>query len=159
MDGSSQVSRALHDEHRASLDLLGRVERVLGAPRAAGDELAPAARTLLKYLQQEVDRHFGFEERELFSRMSEAGESDLAALLAEEHESISAVAEDLQPLLQSAAAGQPFDAAALQRLMPELIERQVAHIQKETMALLPLLDDLLDEDTDRDLAFAYASSP
>ena len=40
----------------------------------------------------------------------------------------------------------------------ELVERQVSHIQKETMALLPLLDDLLDEETDRELAFAYASA-
>ena len=39
----------------------------------------------------------------------------------------------------------------------EIVERQVAHIQKETMALLPMLDDLLDEETDRELAFAYAS--
>ena len=37
-----------------------------------------------------------------------------------------------------------------------IVERQVAHIQKESMALLPLLDDLLDEDDDRELAFAYA---
>jgi hypothetical protein len=34
---------------------------------------------------------------------------------------------------------------------------QVAHIQKETMALLPMLDDLLDDDSDRELAFAYAA--
>ena len=33
----------------------------------------------------------------------------------------------------------------------------VAHIQKETMALLPLLDDLLDEDSDRELSFAYSA--
>ena len=42
--------------------------------------------------------------------------------------------------------------------MLELVERLVSHIQKETMALLPLLDDLLDEDTDRELAMAYASA-
>ena len=34
--------------------------------------------------------------------------------------------------------------------------REVAHIQKETMALLPMLDDFLDEESDRALAFAYA---
>ena len=47
--------------------------------------------------------------------------------------------------------------AALQRGVLELIERMVSHIQKETMALLPMLDDLLDEETDRELAFAYAA--
>ncbi len=40
----------------------------------------------------------------------------------------------------------------------EIVERQVSHIQKETMALLPLLDDLLDDDTDRELSMAYASA-
>jgi len=39
----------------------------------------------------------------------------------------------------------------------EMIERQVAHIQKETMALLPMLDDVLDDDDDRALAFACAA--
>jgi hypothetical protein len=47
---------------------------------------------------------------------------------------------------------------ALRPLALEFVERQVVHIQKETMALLPLLDELLDDDTDRDLAFAYAAS-
>jgi hypothetical protein len=44
----------------------------------------------------------------------------------------------------------------MKRYALDMIERQVAHIQKETMALLPMLDDLLDDDDDRELAFAYA---
>ena len=32
------------------------------------------------------------------------------------------------------------------------------HIQKETMALLPMLDDLLDEHTDRELPSSYATA-
>jgi hypothetical protein len=39
-----------------------------------------------------------------------------------------------------------------------MVERQVAHIQKETMALLPMLDDLLDDDTDRELSMSYATA-
>ena len=46
---------------------------------------------------------------------------------------------------------------ALKRGVLELVERLVSHIQKEEMALLPLLDDLLDDETDRQLAFAYAA--
>lgn len=34
----------------------------------------------------------------------------------------------------------------------------VSHIQKETMALLPLLEDLLDDETDRELAMAYVGA-
>ena len=44
------------------------------------------------------------------------------------------------------------------RLALELVERQVAHIQKESMALLPMLDDLLDDETDRALSFACTSA-
>ena len=92
--------------------------------------------------------------------MAEAGDGDLAALLTEEHDSIRAVVEELTPLARAAAAGSlaPAGSAALKHLMLELVERQVAHIQKESMALLPLLDDLLDEETDRQLAFAYAAA-
>ena len=47
--------------------------------------------------------------------------------------------------------------AARKRHALEMIERQVAYIQKETMALLPMLDDVLDDDDDRALAFACAA--
>jgi hypothetical protein len=58
------------------------------------------------------------------------------------------------------AAGTLADADfdAFKRGVMEIVERQVSHIQKETMALLPLLDDLLDDDTDRELSMAYASA-
>jgi hypothetical protein len=83
----------------------------------------------------------------------------MAGLLVEEHDAIRAVCGELLPLAREAAAGTLSDAGwdALKRGALEMVERQVAHIQKETMALLPLLDDLLDEDTDRELAFAYAA--
>ena len=157
-----QVSPALDEEHRSNLDFLGRVEQALArAPRsgAARDpELERLARTLERHLEVEVGRHFDFEERELFPRMSEAGDGDMAALLVEEHDAIRAVCEELLPLVREAGAGALSDAGwdALRRGALEMVERQVAHIQKETMALLPLLDDLLDDDADRDLAFAYA---
>ena len=123
-------------------------------------DLARLVGALGRHLEQDVDRHFDFEERELFPRMAEAGDGDMAALLAEEHEAIRAVAAELLPLARAAAAGTLDDAGwdALRRSALELVERQVAHIQKETMALLPLLDDLLDDETDRELAFAYASA-
>ena len=164
MSYERQVSRALDDEHRANLALLGQVEQALArAPRSGAGrdpELGRLAGALARHLEQEVERHFAFEESELFPRMRDAGDGDIAGLLAEEHEAIRAVASELAPLARSAAAGTLDDAgwAALKRLAVELIERQVAHIQKETMALLPLLEDLLDEDADRELAFAYAAA-
>jgi len=162
MNFSRQTSHTLHEEHRANLDLLGRVEQALARlPRGStgGPELVKLIRTLGQHLTQDVERHFGFEERELFTRLSDAGDGDIASLLLDEHEAIRAVSAELLPLTQAATAG-TLDAAgwdALKCSALELVERQVAHIQKEEMALLPALDDLLDDDTDRELAFAYAA--
>ena len=163
MNFSSQTSHTLHEEHRANLDLLGRIEQALArAPRGEGardPDLIKLIGALARSLEQDIDRHFGFEEQELFPRMREAGDGEIAMLLAEEHDAIRAVAEELLPLTRAAASG-TLDAAgwdALKRGALEMVERQVAHIQKEEMALLPLLDDLLDEETDRQLAFNYAA--
>ena len=159
MDHRSLVSRTLDDEHRANLALLDRVEQAFGRMRSRGsDELRTLAGALARQVEQDIGRHFAFEERELFPRMTDAGDGDMAALLAEEHASIRAVADELLPLARAAQEG-TLDAAgwdALARGALEIAERQVAHIQKESMALLPLLDDLLDENDDRELAFAYA---
>ncbi|MEO7116477.1 MAG: hemerythrin domain-containing protein, partial [Caldimonas sp.] len=125
----------------------------------ADAELARLLPAFVRLIEQDIGRHFDFEESELFPRMAESGDGDMAELMREEHDAIREVAAEVLPLARSAAAGSldraGFD--ALRRGASELIERQVAHIQKETMALLPLLDDLLDEDLDRDLAFAYAT--
>jgi hemerythrin-like domain-containing protein len=163
MNFNRQTSHTLHKEHRANLDLLGRAEQALTrAPRGDGPrepELIKLVVALARSLEQDIGRHFGFEEKELFPRMAEAGDGEIAMLLTEEHEAIREVAEELLPLTRAAAAG-TLDGAgwdALKRGALELVERQVAHIQKEEMALLPLLDDLLDDETDRQLAFDYAA--
>ena len=162
MNFARQTSHRLHEEHRANLDLLGRVEQALvRMPRggSADPALVKLAGKLGEHLTQDVERHFGFEERELFTRLREAGDEGIAALLQEEHDAVREVAAELLPLTQAASAG-TLDAAgwdALNRGALELVERQVAHIQKEEMALLPALDDLLDDETDRELAFAYAA--
>ncbi len=159
-----QVTRALDDEHRANLALLARVEDAFARPptqRTMQDpDVARLAAALGTLVEREMVRHFDFEERELFPRMSDAGDGGMAALLTEEHDAMRAVADEILPLARAAAAGtlDPAGWHALQRGALEMVERQVAHIQKETMALLPLLENLLDEDVDRELAFAYAAA-
>jgi len=159
-----QVSHALDTEHRSNLELLGRVEQAfVRAPRvgAARDtDVRRLAAALLRLIEQDIGRHFDFEERELFPRVADAGEGAIAELLQHEHDAIRAVASEIEPLLRAVAAGTLDDDgfATMKRGTLEMVERQVAHIQKETMALLPMLDDLLDDETDRALAFAYASA-
>jgi hemerythrin-like domain-containing protein len=163
MNFQRQVSRMLDAEHHASLDLLGQVEQAFVRASRAGSthdaELAALAARLGRNLEHDVGRHFDFEEQQLFPRMVDSGDGGMAALLGEEHAVIREVALELLPLTRAAAAGE-LDAEgwrSLARGALEMVERQVSHIQKETMALLPLLDDLLDDDTDRELALAYAS--
>ena len=163
MNYARQTPHTLHTEHLASIGLLGRVEQALmrAPPRGAAPEtLMQALPALIQQIEHDVGRHFAFEENELFTRLSAAGEGNIAALLADEHEAIRSVADDLLPLLRGALAG-TLDVPgwdALRRDTFELVERQVSHIQKEQMALLPMLDDLLDEATDDQLALAYAAA-
>jgi iron-sulfur cluster repair protein YtfE (RIC family) len=165
MDFRRQTNRRLYEEHVATIELLARVERVFtgraGAyPPAAGDANWLAfARAVLGALEVEVARHFEFEERELFPRLQAAGDGELAALLLEEHETIRAAATPLAERLRASLAGsaQAADWQAMKTLGLELAERLVSHAQKEDGALLPVLEDLLDEDTDRELFSAYAA--
>ena len=160
MQFESHISRRLHEEHDANLDLLARFEKLTaratdGPP--PGDAWASLARTLAAGLEIEVARHFEFEEQELFPRLAAAGEAGICELLTEEHKTIRAVADTLPAQLRaSLAAG--FDAAAWRALRTaglELAERLRGHIQKEEMGLLPAIDALLGEEVDRELAAAY----
>src|SRR5471030_693745 len=110
MDFQRQTSRRSYEEHAATLQLLARVERVFTGragvyPPAAGDgNWLAFARALLSAIEVEVALHFEFEERDLFPRLEEAGDGDLAALLNEEHATIRAVAQSLVNLLRQALA-------------------------------------------------------
>jgi hypothetical protein len=163
MEFQLQTSRRLHEEHAATLELLNRVERVFtgraGAyPPPEGDSNWRAfARGLLGAIDVEVARHFEFEERDLFPRLEQAGDGDLAGLLIEEHASIRAVAKPLADLLRKALAGEAPDWQTMKVLGLEFSERLGSHAQKEDGALLPVLDNLLDEETDRQLFGAYAA--
>ena len=83
----------------------------------------------------------------------------MAALFEEEHTTIRAVAQPLADLLRQALAGAlaPPQWQTLKTLALEFSERLGSHAQKEDGALLPVLEQLLDEETDRELFGAYAA--
>ncbi len=166
MDYLRQTSRRLHEEHLATLGAWGRLELAIAArgadwPPAAPDEpLERALRECSAGLAEEVSRHFEFEEQALFPRLADAGEADIVQLLAEEHETIRAAAVDFATRVAAQRAGglDPQGWQRLRTLALELAERLTVHVQKEEMALLPMLEDLLDDDTDRELLAAYADA-
>jgi len=149
MDFNRQISRRLHEEHQATLALWNRFEQAAGA-RTWPPEV-DLIRRCAAALAEEISHHFEFEETELFPRLAEAGEGDIAELLTEEHAAIRAAAKGFSAALE-AQDWQPLRTAGL-----ELSERLMAHVQKEEMSLLPSIEDLLDEETDAQLALAYAS--
>jgi hemerythrin-like domain-containing protein len=160
MDPVRQTSRALHDEHVATLDLIRRVDQALAMFARAGTAdatLRRAVAELDQHLRHEVDRHFDFEERDIFPRLVEAGEAGICELLTDEHVTIRAVLADLLPLTAKAAELDASQWKSLRLHVAELGERLASHIEKEEMGLLPLVDDAIDEDTDRELALAHAS--
>jgi hemerythrin-like domain-containing protein len=157
---TTQTGRMLDEEHRNNLALLERMERVIGAAPEPTPELRKLLGEFARCMEVDIGRHFEFEEQHLFPRLAEAGDGAIAALMREEHDAIREVAQELLPLAREVAQG-VVDEEAWDRLrlgMLELIERQVSHIQKETMAVLPLLQDLLDADTDGELALGYAAT-
>ena len=143
-----QVTRRLHEEHVATLALCSRLETTL----AAGKSDPVLMRAAAAALAGEIERHFGFEETELFPRLAAGGQGDLAELLQEEHAAIRAAAARFI----TAVKENPL-AASLKPLGLEVAERLASHAQKEEMSMLPALDQLLDEGADHELACAYAA--
>ena len=148
MEFNRHISRRLHEEHDATLALWMRVEASLNAGPQDPALLKGAAAALA----DELDRHFRFEETELFPRLAAAGEADIGELLQEEHDTIRAAGQRFIALVNA----DPAD-SRIKPLGLELAERLVAHVQKEEMSLLPALDDLVDESADGELTLAYTS--
>ena len=163
MEFNLNITRRLHEEHAATLTLWSRLEQLLtgrGAqwPPAADDAASACLRECAGALAHDVTQHFAFEEAQLFPRLEDGGEGDIAQLLAEEHGVIREAAEQFIAL-QRLAAGSALDDAGWKRLRTlslELVERLVSHVQKEEMSLLPALEDLIDEDDDRALITEYS---
>ena len=159
MDYRRRTPACLHREHVETLGLLDRLDAALAArrPPATGDrDWARLAAAFRAHLGGEIGRHFDFEERDLFAVLAEGGENDIAAVLADEHAAIRArAAEVVRLLAEPAALADPAAWAAFRPAALDLVERLVAHVQKEEMSLLPALEDTLDEARDADLADRY----
>jgi hemerythrin-like domain-containing protein len=158
-----QTSRTLHEEHVAVLALLERFERTLtplkSAPSPEDTAWALLLRQLETALRHEVTRHFALEEEEVFPRLRAYGAGELADLLLEEHASIREVAGVLLELM-ARSARRALDAPGWNQLRMhglELVERLGSHARKEEDALVPLVDEMLDETTDMEIWNAHAT--
>jgi hemerythrin-like domain-containing protein len=165
MSFTNRISQLLHDEHRATVALVERLEELMArhrrAPPSAGD---PAVARLLADLSSAVDsevqRHFAFEEERLFAFLNKMGDDAISAHLTEEHNAIRPLGMRMSALSRHAATdGFAADSwSEFQRLGGELCERMLAHVQKEEMALLPLLEEMMDPDTEASLYQEYTGN-
>jgi len=164
MSFSNRVNQVLHDEHTATSALVqllqGVVARHRRSPPAAGD---PAVAQLLNELagaEAEVARHFAFEERQLFPYLEAMGDGAIGAHLSAEHAVLLPLWARLAALARQ-TSGQAFDEVRwneFRRLADELCEPMLAHAQKEDMALLPLIEESMDGETEVRLYQEYAET-
>jgi len=155
MSFAHRVTQMLHDEHMATVEMLNGLEEILAKagkspPDTGSDSVRNALGTAAALIEEEVHSHFSFEEQSLFTRLAEMGDEAIGAHLTEEHQIMLPVGEKI-----AAMARQALESGFTQETWTEfrgaaseLIERMLAHIQKEEMALLPVLDEILDAETD-----------
>jgi len=162
MNFNNRVCQKLHEEHDAVVALMERLAQTIarhrdGVPDAKDPLLAKLLNDLAADLPGEVDRHFDFEEAELFSYLAEAGDEGIGRHLTYEHGIIRPIGAALVKLIGEARA-QGFDAARwseFRRLGQQLYDCLVPHARKEDMALLPMLDDMMDAEKEMQLYEKY----
>jgi hemerythrin-like domain-containing protein len=166
MSFANRISQALHEEHRASIALMERLEQFLARHRQTKPPLADERglgqllSDLSTGVEAEVQRHFAFEENSLFSYLEAIGDEAIGVHLTEEHNAMRPIGSELAGLARDAAA-RGFDELAWKRfrlLGQELCDRMLVHVQKEEMALLPLLEEYMDAETEARLYQEYVEN-
>ena len=115
---------------------------------------------LARGVEADVRRHFDFEEERLFTYLDALGDQAIGAHLTDEHSVMRPLGTRLAELARQAAA-HGFDEASwaeFRRVGQEFCERVIAHVQKEEMALLPLLEETMDANTEMQLYEEYVAS-
>jgi hemerythrin-like domain-containing protein len=163
MTSAPRISQMLHDEHCATVALMERLEHLIvrhrpDNPPDVGDRnVTQLLSDLWANLEAEIESHFAFEEQHLFAYLNAAGDEAIGTHLTDEHAAIRPIGARLAALGREAAV-QGFDAARwkeFRTLGQELCERMLAHVQKEEMALLPLLEEVLDSEAEARLLEQY----
>jgi iron-sulfur cluster repair protein YtfE (RIC family) len=153
---TTRTGDALHRQHQATLAALDDLEDLLhGARPAATPALRERLTRLAEVLEEDVTRHFQFEEEHVFPVLAQAGAVGMVEMLTGEHAIIRPLAQEVRRLAQAAAAEGAFSAdawSAFKEVAGEMIEREVFHVQKEEMGLLAALSQVLDGDRDAALA-------
>src|ERR1700690_1026131 len=156
MNFDNRVCQKLHEEHAAVIALLERMIQTIArhrndVPDAKDPMVAKLMSDLAAELPGEVERHFAFEE---------AGNQGIGAHLTHEHAIIRPIGAALVKLIGDVRA-QGLDTARwteFRRLGQQLNDSLGPHAQKEDMALLPMLEDNMDAETEARLYQDYVEN-
>src|SRR5271169_6895901 len=143
MNFTNGVCKMLHEDHRATIALMERLEQFVGAHRRSPPDCAQLeVKRLLSDLaigiDNEIARHFEFEERHLFPYLATAGDEAIGDHLTDEHAAIRPLGHRVVEFARTGLAS-GFDDRAFEEFRQvgqELCERTLMHVQKEEMALL-----------------------
>ena len=162
MSFANRVSQVLHDEHGATVALIERLEQLIarhraGMPDARDHGVARLLEDLVVALENDLERHFSFEEDHLFAYLDATGDGKIGTHLTEDHVVMRPLATTLTALARSARA-EGFDEtrwSEFRRAGQQLCEHLLAHVQKEEAALLPVIEDGMDAETEARLCSEY----
>ncbi|MBZ0141543.1 MAG: hemerythrin domain-containing protein [Pseudorhodoplanes sp.] len=166
MSFANRICQTLHEEHRATIALMERLEQLMakfgrgGIPDRQDPTVARMLGDLSVGVEAEVARHFDFEEHQLFPFLEAAGDSAIGEHLTSEHAAMRPLGLRMAHLAREASAN-GFDAASweeFRKIGQELSDRMLAHVQKEEMALLPLLDEVMDAEVEARLYQDYVET-
>lgn len=158
----SELGRVLHEEHFWTLMLVNRLEeRIAGSeadrpidPNDAGDR---EQLDELISLLDDTARHHAFEERLLFPLIRERCGNDVAKTLTEEHSAMGPMSKRLRTIaadiLRSGVTAERWQ--AFRTAGQEFAAYVMLHLQKEELALVQKLGEMLDPETDHVLAERY----
>ena len=166
MNYTNRISQTLHDEHGATVALMERLEQMLARGRRSGppdNTDGNAARLLTDLstsLESEVQRHFAFEENHIFTYLEEIGDAEIGQHLTSEHVTIRPIATRVASIARAASGNgfAPPEWEEFRRLAQELSDLMIAHVQKEEMALLPVIEENMDAETEARLYQEYVEN-
>jgi iron-sulfur cluster repair protein YtfE (RIC family) len=163
MSTPAAISELLHREHLHTLAVAGDLEARAENRRAGPIDVAqPRDRARLEALVAVIDedvlRHYRFEEEVLFPRLVEAGLGPMVDVLVMEHDAVRAIALPLRAAADAALAG-AFTAESWQPFRDglfDLVNSVSFHIQKEELGVIRQLRTVLGADAERELGTLYA---
>ena len=166
MSFTNRISQTLHDEHGATVALMERLEQLLargrraGPPDKADSSVARLLSDLSTSLETEVGRHFTFEENHLFNYLEAVGDTGICEHLTSEHQVMRPLGTRVAALARAAASGgfTPESWEEFTLLGQELGDLMLAHVQKEEMALLPVIEENMDSETEARLYQEYVEN-